>query len=393
MTNLYEKLLTEHDKRIKNKNESDKNNDNIYTNDNINDKDDNDDNINNGGWSFSFGGSENKSNNKKDNSKSSDKPEKNNTDKQNKNVDKTKKQPNAPYELYGKKYGINLETLNKLKEPLTELYNMIGLESIKNSIVDMVLYYLQHFENRNDSMLHTIIDGPPGVGKTELGKIIGKIYAKLGIVKSDKFKIVKRTDLIGEYLGHTAQRTQKAIDETDGGVLFIDEAYALGNNEKKDSFAKECIDTLNQNLSENKKKFICIIAGYSDELEKCFFAYNSGLKRRFPFRYKIEGYKHTELRDIFLKKLKDTKWKLYGDLDMKKVTEFFKDNMSDFPYYGGDVDNLIVDIKFMHSRRVVGKHPKHRRKITYTDVMRGFKRFLNNKKKKEMSNICSGMYI
>ncbi len=228
-------------------------------------------------------------------------------------------------------------------------------------------------------------EGPPGVGKTELGKIIGKIYAKLGIVKSDKFKIVKRTDLIGEYLGHTAQKTQRVIDAANGGILFIDEAYSLGNNEKKDSFAKECIDTINQNLSENKNKFICIIAGYADELDKCFFAYNSGLKRRFPFRYNIDGYAHDELRDIFLKKLKDTKWKLSGELDMKKITKFFKNNMSDFPFYGGDVDNLITDIKFMHSRRVVGKHPKYRRKITHSDIKCGFKRFLNNKKRKEIS--------
>nr|QBK88653.1 MAG: AAA family ATPase [Mimivirus LCMiAC01] len=256
----------------------------------------------------------------------------------------------------------------------------------------MILYYLQHFENRNNNMLHTIIEGSPGVGKTELGKIIADIYAKMGIIKSNKFKLVKRTDLIGEYLGHTAHKTQKAIDEADGGVLFIDEAYSLGNSEKKDSFAKECIDTINQNLSENKNRFICIIAGYANELDKCFFSYNPGLKRRFPFRYSITGYDHTELRDIFLKKLKDIKWTLYEDMDMDKLTKFFKDNLSNFPYYGGDIDNLIVDIKFMHSRRVINKHPKYRRKLSNEDIMNGLKRFKDNKKKKS-SDSYRNMYI
>jgi len=296
------------------------------------------------------------------------------------------------YEINGKKYSINLKTLYNLRGPLKKLHSMIGLKSIKDSIIDMVLYYLQHFENKNNNMLHTIIEGPPGVGKTELGKIIADIYAKLGIIKSNKFKLVKRTDLIGKYLGHTAEKTQQVIDDANGGVLFIDEAYSLGNNETKDSYAKECIDTINQNLSENKNRFICIIAGYANELDKCFFSYNRGLKRRFPFRYSITGYDHIELRDIFLKKLKDIKWTLCEDMNMDKLTKFFKDNLPDFPYYGGDIDNLIIDIKFMHSRRVMGKHPKYRRKLSNKDIMNGLKRFKDNKKKKS-SDTYRHMYL
>ena len=106
----------------------------------------------------------------------------------------------------------------------------------------------------------------------------------MGVIKGNKrniygenkyeFKIVKRSDLIGKYLGHTAAKTQKVIDSCKGGVLFIDEAYSLGNPEGRDSFSKECIDTINQNLTENKANLLCIIAGYKDALDKCFFAYN-----------------------------------------------------------------------------------------------------------------------
>jgi SpoVK/Ycf46/Vps4 family AAA+-type ATPase len=267
---------------------------------------------------------------------------------------------------------------------------MIGLDLVKNSIVDMILYYLQNFEKKNNNMLHTIIEGPPGVGKTQLGKILAEIYAGMGVIKSNKFKLVKRTDLVGEFLGHTAHKTQKAIDEADGGVLFIDEAYSLGNEDKKDSFSKECIDTLCQNLSENKKKFICIIAGYPDELDRCFFSYNPGLRRRFPFRFRIDGYNPNELKDIFIKKIKDIKWSINEEMiDKPMLLDFFVKNKEEFQYFGGDVDNLLINCKFAHSRRLAGKHPKYRRLLSKDDLEVGFKRYVNNKKRE--GNLSANM--
>jgi hypothetical protein len=288
------------------------------------------------------------------------------------------------YEVGGKKYSVDLAKVKDLKKPLIKLNQMVGLKDLKHSVVDMILYYLQNFETKNSSMLHTVIEGPPGVGKTQLGKILAQIYAALGIIKTSKVKFVKRTDLIGEYLGHTAQKTQKAIDEADGGVLFIDEAYSLGNEEKKDSFAKECIDTLNQNLSENKKNLICIIAGYSDELDRCFFSYNPGLRRRFPFRFKITGYDPEELRDIFINKVKERKWDLnQEELDMGRLTKFFRENKESFPYYGGDVENLFTMCKFMHSRRLFGKHPKYKRILSWDDLSHGLETYITLRKGKD----------
>ena len=292
----------------------------------------------------------------------------------------------------GKKYSINLRVLYNLIKPLTKLKSMIGLDDVKNAIVDMILYYLQNFEKKNNNMLHTVIEGPPGVGKTQLGKILAEVYAGLGVIPSSKFKLVKRSDLVGEYLGHTAPKTQKIIDEADGGVLFIDEAYSLGNEEKKDSFSKECIDTINQNLSENKRKFICIIAGYPDELDRCFFSYNPGLKRRFPFKFSITGYTPEELKNIFIKRVHDIKWKMNDDYDDKDLTTFFKNNMENFPYFGGDIDNFLLACKFAHSRRVFGKHPKNKRHFSKTDIEIGFTRFVQNKKKEESSKAYQNMY-
>ena len=168
-----------------------------------------------------------------------------------------------------KRYPIDLLSLRKIKEPLHELNDMIGLENIKVEILDQILYYLQELHVVEDSkhfdFLHTCIYGPPGTGKTEVAHIIGKIFASLGVLKGNIFKKVTRSDLIAGYLGQTALKTKKVIDEVMGGVLFIDEVYALGNAEKKDSFSKECIDTLCEALTAHKDKFMVIIAGYERE--------------------------------------------------------------------------------------------------------------------------------
>jgi hypothetical protein len=309
--------------------------------------------------------------------------------------EKEGKQKNGLYKLNGKYYSIDLEVLSKLQIPLLKLRSMIGLKDLKNSIIDMILFYLQNFDLTHNNMLHTVIEGPPGVGKTEVGKIIAEIYACLGVIKTNKFKLVRRSDLIGEYLGHTAIKTQKVIDEADGGVLFIDEAYSLGSGsgDNKDSFSKECIDTLNQNLSENKKKLICIIAGYPDELEKCFFSVNPGLNRRFPFRYKINGYNENELKDIFIKKIYDIGWNIDIDFSNKEMIEIFKNNLNNFSNYGGDIENFITVCKFSHSRRVIGLNPKLRKKLNKIDIMNGLTKFIEYKNKKNNQDVLKSMFI
>lgn len=279
-----------------------------------------------------------------------------------------------------------MKQLKKLVDPLTELQETIGMERVKQQILDQILFFLQGL-NDKDEMLHTVITGPPGVGKTLLGAILGKIYKSLGILKNDVFKCVKRSDLVGEWLGHTAVKTRKVIESCSGGVMFIDEAYSLGNSEKRDSFAKECIDTLNQFLSE-KRDFLCIIAGYRDSLETCFFAYNEGLRRRFPFRYEIDGYDSSELMKIFLLHIKKDKWFLESDRDdisesdrnsfLEKLQDFFITNHKAFPNYGGDIETLILQCKISHSRAL---HDKDNRKyLTIDDIELGFKIFLENRK-------------
>ncbi len=290
---------------------------------------------------------------------------------------------------------LDLKVLCKLVNPLTELKNMVGLKKVKENMVNQILFFLQGLNIKyeedgfgkitsNTDMLHTVISGPPGVGKTELGKILGKVYKEMGVLSKGTFKLVTRSDLIAKYLGQTAVKTQDVINSCEGGVMFIDEAYALGHEEGRDSFSKECLDTLNQNLTE-KRDLLCIIAGYKDALDKCFFNMNDGLKRRFTFRYDIEGYNANELRQIFELKLKSDKWKLdfIENNDEEKVKEyetFFKKNKDNFPNYGGDIETLFLKCKIAHSRRVIFEKEEKRRILNFQDIENGFKTFLLDRK-------------
>ena len=290
-----------------------------------------------------------------------------------------------------KKYTLDMETLHKLVQPLEKLQTMIGMNSVKDTIVNLILYNIQNFEKKNSSMLHTIIEGSPGTGKTEVAKIIGEIYLKMGILKNDKFKSVKRNDLVGQYLGHTANKTQEAIDSVKGGVLFIDEAYSLGNPEGRDSYSKECIDILNQNLSEGKGDFVCIIAGYPDALKKSFFSYNEGLERRFPYRFKIADYDEEELQQIYMKIVKENEWKFKEEY--VPPIDFFKTNKSYFKYFGGDLENFFNCCRIAHARRAMTIHPKYKKCLTQGDLDKGLDFFINNDeiKKRNDGVGCSGV--
>jgi SpoVK/Ycf46/Vps4 family AAA+-type ATPase len=292
------------------------------------------------------------------------------------------------YKIGNSYFTINLEKVFKMKGHLIKLKKMIGLDKIKSEIIDMILYYLMEFEKKNNNMLHMTLEGSPGCGKTKLAKIISKLLGAMGILDNDKVVYARRTDMIGQYLGQTGQKTQQVINSALGGVLFIDEAYSLGNS-KKDIYSKECLDILNQNLSDNKKKLVCIIAGYPEELENYFFSSNPGLTRRFPFRFKINNYTHSELLDIFINKINKLEWKINKNVNL---TEFFEKNISHFKYFGGDIDTLIQDIKYSHSRRVVCAHPSDFKIINKDDINKAFEKFKNRRKTQESEN-WKGMFV
>jgi SpoVK/Ycf46/Vps4 family AAA+-type ATPase len=289
-------------------------------------------------------------------------------------------------------YNIDLKSLHNIKTELIELNNMIGMENMKLSILDQLLYFVQnlHVGKEAGDFKHTAIYGPPGTGKTEIAKIIGKMYSKMGILKNNVFKKVTRSDLIGGYLGQTAIKTKKAIEECIGGVLFIDEAYSLANGEREDSYSKECLDTLCESLSDHKNDIMVIIAGYEDELNETFFRVNKGLKSRFIWRFTMDEYTPNELMNIFKKKVIDQEWQFENEAELKE--KWFIDKKDNFKSFGRDMELLFTYSKISHGRRIYGKDKEFRKKISLDDLNNGYEMFLKNKKLKK-EKVIFGLYV
>ncbi len=286
-------------------------------------------------------------------------------------------------------YNIDMKAINNIKQPITDLNNMIGMQKLKNNVINQILYFIQKFhinhENKknNSDFMHTVIYGPPGTGKTEIAKILGSVFSNLGVLKNNYFKKVTRSDLIAGYLGQTAIKTTDVIKKSLGGVLFIDEAYALGNSEKRDSFAKECIDTLCEALSDHKENLMVIIAGYENDLNKCFFSYNQGLDSRFTWRFKTDNYTSEELFLIFKKKVNDIDWKL-----KKKIKySWFEDKMDYFKYFGRDMETLLAKVKIAHSKRVFCLDENEKRIINLKDMNNGYDLFIDNDEVKKRGSV------
>lgn len=270
-----------------------------------------------------------------------------------------------------KRYNLNLMQLNKLVAPLEELQAMVGMSDVKKIIFDQLIYYLQNLDDKNVDMLHTVIVGPPGVGKTQLTHIIAKIYNRLGFLKTDKVICAKRDDLIGEYIGQTAPKTRKVLENALGGVLLLDEIYSLAPTSDRD-FAREAIDMINMYLSEHAHDLVCVVAGYKKPTYEKFFSQNEGLSRRFTHHFEIKGYTHDELAQIFKKYLESQKWILGASLE--EVSEIIKGYMNIFPNFGGDMTTLFACCKKAHSRRLLAISTEAelnatKKKIQKTDIL------------------------
>ena len=273
-------------------------------------------------------------------------------------------------------YNIDIKSIHNIKAELAQLDTMVGMDELKENVLNQVLFYLQgfHRDGEND-YLHTVLYGPPGTGKTEVAKLLGTIYTKLGILKNNSFVKVTRSDLIAGYLGQTAIKTRELIKKNLGGVIFIDEAYSLASTEKRDSFSKEAIDTLCEALSDHRNELMVIIAGYREELQTCFFDQNAGLKSRFSWQFSLEDYSPAELCAILKHKITAANWCLAGG-DAGALNEtWVKDRMAHFKNNGRDMENLFAKIKIVHSRNIFGSgRPKYT--ITSSDLDGGYAQFL-----------------
>ncbi|EHB64544.1 AAA family ATPase [Paenibacillus lactis] len=183
-----------------------------------------------------------------------------------------------------------------------ELDQLVGLDQIKELVFE-IYALLQVAQMRSEAGLlsgghvfHMIFKGNPGTGKTTVARIIAKLFQKMGVLNKGHLVEVERADLVGEYIGHTAQKTRDLVKKALGGILFIDEAYSLARGGEKD-FGKEAIDTLVKAMEDHKNQFVLILAGYSDEIDY-FMSTNPGLHSRFPIQMEFPDYNLDQLIQI-----------------------------------------------------------------------------------------------
>lgn len=189
-----------------------------------------------------------------------------------------------------------------LKEIEDELGALVGMEEMKRMIKE--IYAWIYVNKKRDELglkarkqaLHMMFKGNPGTGKTTVARLIGKLFLKMNVLSKGHLIEAERADLVGEYIGHTAQKTRDLVKRAHGGILFIDEAYSLGRGGEKD-FGKEAIDTLVKHMEDKQHEFILILAGYSREMDY-FLTLNPGLHSRFPLVLDFPDYNIEELMDI-----------------------------------------------------------------------------------------------
>ena len=200
---------------------------------------------------------------------------------------------------------------DKKSNALEELDALIGLDSVKKCVREIVAL----LKNRGRSALpclHMVFRGNPGTGKTTVARLVGKLFGEIGIIKDgEKFIETDRDGLVSQYLGGTAAKTASVVKDALGGVLFIDEAYALVSNAAYD-YGHEAINTLVKRLEDSRRDFVCIMAGYTNEMNQMLSS-NPGLRDRIQFYIDFPNYSAEELVQIYCKYAESEAYQLGAD--------------------------------------------------------------------------------
>lgn len=250
-----------------------------------------------------------------------------------------------------------------------ELENLIGLRDVKRILAEVTAFSL--IQSRRSELqlkacpntLHMVFKGNPGTGKTTVARILGRIFRDIGVLSKGQLVEVERADLVGEYIGHTAQKTRELLKKTLGGIMFIDEAYTLAQGGEKD-FGREAVATLVKAMEDHRDNLIIILAGYSHEMER-FLRSNPGLRSRFPIHIDFEDYNADELLQIAVQMYTERDYELTSGCRWK-----LKNHLNEFvrqrhPHSGNAryVRNLVEKSIRLQALRIVDQEPLRRKEL------------------------------
>ncbi len=244
-------------------------------------------------------------------------------------------------------------------DPMEDLNSLIGLTDIKHDVKELTDFAKVQKMRRDGGMkavpvsLHLVFTGNPGTGKTTVARIISRIYKQIGVLSKGQLVEVDRSGLVAGYVGQTALKTQEKINQALGGVLFIDEAYSLA--QENDAFGQEAIDTILKAMEDHRDDLVVIVAGYTEPMEK-FINSNPGLKSRFNKYIEFPDYSVDELEEIFNMNCKKYEYEIEEDakkhiremISARKLTR--RDNFAN----AREVRNLFEEIVTNQARRIAG---------------------------------------
>ena len=251
--------------------------------------------------------------------------------------------------------GINKQGLLKIGESEKQLNELIGLSGIKESIKKIKAYALMNKDS--DALnIHMCFLGNPGCGKTEVARYVAGILYENKILPTKKIIEVDRSGLVSEYFGATAEKTRSVIARAMGGVLFVDEAYALGNNADTGGltdYGREAIDTLVKAMEDHRGEFCVIFAGYRNEMQK-MLSVNPGLKSRIQFTLDFPNYSREELKEITMLMLKKRKYTI-GEAALSRMLDITDVRRKDPNFANArEIRNILDQVIMCQNLRCAG---------------------------------------
>ena len=238
-----------------------------------------------------------------------------------------------------------LKSLVNILPASRKMSQLIGLEETKKQLFQVLLLGMSNIKSYDHKNI--VLLGSPGSCKTTLLNIFAEAYQQAGLAKKETVVFATRTDLVGQYLGSSALRTQETVKRAINGILIIDEVYSLGSKENRDMFCKEAIDTLNQLIDIHKHDLLVVVAGYEKDVRECFFDQNHGLERRFLTWIKMEPYTKSELYSIFVSKCIP----FFTMENEPQIHAIFLKFYTQFTNQGGDCTSIVTKMNMLFAKK------------------------------------------